>query len=203
MKKLILILMVGSLFAQNEEQANNHNKYQITASRTLESLAEDKKSERQIGGGLLTGLGLLCFIATGDSEANSILKVTGVIIGGIGILYLAIKSKAEKKYDSIQDIDNNDEKEGLAYHHLVYLSDEAKRNRQYSMAIFGALSAYSFLGQPIKEYETKYTYYGYERIETNSDLNLYNGLIYGVSAFYYYKVLSKEEKALENFKNQP
>jgi len=59
MKKLIFILMVGSLFAQEESQIIK-NKYQITASTTLENLAIDEKSERElIGGGLLTGSGVL------------------------------------------------------------------------------------------------------------------------------------------------
>ena len=62
------------------------------------------------------------------------------------------------------------------------------------MATFGALSAYSLIGGTIKRYE---------RIEKYSNSNLYGGIMYGVSALYYYKVLSKEEKALENFRNQP
>ena len=43
----------------------------------------------------------------------------------------------------------------------------------------------------------------YEWIEKNSDENLYGGLFNGALALYHYKVLSKEEKALENFRNQP
>ena len=35
------------------------------------------------------------------------------------------------------------------------------------------------------------------------DQNLYNGLFNGALAWYHYKVLSKEEKALENYRNQP
>ena len=194
--------MVGSLFGQKEGQLFNKNIYQITASTTLESLADDKKSERQISGGLLAGIGGLVFISSGDSETNSILTTTGTIIGGIGILIHAIKSKAEKKYDSIKDIDNDEEKEALAYNHLVYLSDKAKRNRQYSMAIYVALSAYYFFGQPIKEYELIYEFYDEYYGFKNSMLNLYNGMIYGGSTIYPW-VPSKAEQALENFKNQP
>ena len=68
---------------------------------TLESLAEDRESERKIGGGILAGLGLLFFINTGDKELNTGLRISGTIISGIGIAVLAIKSKAEKKYNKI------------------------------------------------------------------------------------------------------
>ena len=184
--------MVGSLFAQEENQIIK-NKYQITASTTLENLAIDKKSERQwIGGGLLAGSGVLFSIPV-DGDANRILKVAGVIVGGIGILNFRNKSKVEKKYDSIKEIDNQDEKEGLAYNHLVYLADEAKRGRQYAMVTFGAISEYSLLGGTTNQYtDAKY-----------EDQNLYNGLFNGALAWYHYKVLSKEEKALENYRNQP
>ena len=186
--------MIGSLFAQNTTSLADSNKYRISASTTLESLAIDKKSERQvIGGGLLAGSGVLFSIPV-DGDANRILKVAGVIVGGIGILVLLIKEKSEKKYDSIKDIDNKNEKEGLAYNHLVFLADEAKRDRLYSVATFGALSAYSLIGGTLKRYEW---------IEKNSDENLYGGLFNGALALYHYKVLSKEEKALENFRNQP
>jgi hypothetical protein len=178
-----------------DEQSINKYKYQITASTTMESLALNKKSERQLrSGGILAGSGFLFFIDTGSSISNNILKVAGVIGGGIGILYyLAIKSKAEKKYDIIKDIDNKDEKERLAYNHLVFLADEAKRNRQYKMVTFGAISAYSLLGGTINQYRQV----GFE------NKNLYNGLFNGTLALYHYKVLSKEEKALENYSNQP
>ena len=196
MKKLILILMVGSLFAQEESQIIKNN-YQITASITLENLGIDKKSERQRrGGGLLAGSGVLFSLPLFIPDLSNHLAVpiaSGVIVGGIGILHLIIKSKAEKKYHSIKGISNNDEREGLAYNHLVFLADEAKRNRQYSMATFGAISAYSFLGGTINQYR-------YEKFE---DKNLYNGLFNGALALYHYKVLSKEEKALENFRKQP
>ena len=124
MKKLIFILMVGSLFAQEESQIIK-NKYQITASTTLENLAIDKKSERQwIGGGLLAGSGVLfslpLLIPLGDHTAEQALIGSGVIVGGIGILHFIIKSKAEKKYHSIKGISNNDEREELAYNHLVF-----------------------------------------------------------------------------------
>jgi len=177
-----------------DKQSINKYKYQITASTTLESLALDKKSERQLrSGGILAVSGFLFFIDAGSSSSNNILKVVGVIGGGIGILYyLAIKSKAEKKYDSIKDIDNKDEKEGLAYNHLVFLADEAKRKRQYLMVTHGSIGAYSLLGGAINQYK-------HARFE---DKNLYNGLFNGALALYHYKVLSKEEKALENI-NQP
>ena len=198
MKKLILILMVGSLFAQNTTSLADSNKYRISASTTLESLAIDKKSERQvIGGGLLAGSGVLfslpLLINLGHHTAEQALIGSGVIVGGIGILVLLIKNKVEKKYDSIKDIDNQDEKEELAYNHLVYLADEAKRGRQYAMVTFGAISAYSLLGGAINQYK-------HARFE---DKNLYNGLFNGALALYHYKVLSKEEKALENYSNQP
>ena len=178
-----------------DEQSINKYKNQITASTTLESLALNKKSERQLkSGGILAVSGFLFFIDTGSSSSNNILKVVGVIGGGIGILYnLAIKSKAEKKYNSIKDIDNKDEKEGLAYNHLVFLADEAKRKRQYLMVTHGSISAYSLLGGAINQYK-------HARFE---DKNLYNGLFNGALALYHYKVLSKEEKALENYSNQP
>ena len=190
--------MVGSLFAQEESQIIK-NKYQITASTTLENLAIDKKSEQKfIGGVLLAGSGVLfslpLIIPFGDSTPVLALGASGVIVGGIGIFLRFIhKSKVEKKYDSIKDIDNQDEKEGLAYNHLVYLADEAKRGRQYAMVTFGAISAYSFLGGTTNQYtDAKY-----------EDQNLYNGLFNGALALYHYKVLSKEEKALENYRNQP
>ena len=189
--------MVGSLFAKEESQIIK-NKYQITASTTLENLAIDKKSERQsIGGGLLAGSGVLfslpLLIPLGDHTAEQALIGSGVIVGGIGILVLLIKDKVEKKYDSIKDIDNQDEKEGLAYNHLVYLADEAKRGRQYRIVTFGVISAYSLLGGTTNQYtDAKY-----------DDKNLYNGLFNGALAWYNYKVLSKEEKALENYRNQP
>ena len=196
MKKLILILMVGSLFAQEESQIIKNN-YQITASITLENLGIDKKSKRQRrGGGLLAGSGVLFSLPLFIPDLSNHLAVpiaSGVIVGGIGILHLIIKSKAEKKYHSIKGISNNDEREGLAYNHLVFLADEAKRNRQYSMATFGAISAYSLLGGTINQY----------RHAGFVDKNLYNGLFNGALALYHYKVLSKEEKALENFRNQP
>ncbi len=196
MKKLILILMVGSLFAQEESQIIKNN-YQITASITLENLGIDKKSERQRrGGGLLAGSGVLFSLPLFIPDLSNHLAVpiaSGVIVGGIGILHLIIKSKAEKKYHSIKGISNNDEREGLAYNHLVFLADEAKRNRQYSMATFGAISAYSLLGGTINQYRQV----GFE------NKNLYNGVFNGALALYHYKVLSKEEKALENFRNQP
>ena len=111
----------------------------------------------------------------------------------INLIHFIIKSKAEKKYHSIKGISNNDEREGLAYNHLVFLADEAKRGRQYAMVTFGALSAYSLLGGTTNQYtDAKY-----------NNQNLYNGLFNGALAWYHYKVLSKEEKALENFKNQP
>jgi len=180
-----------------DEQSINKYKYQITASTTLESLALDKKSERQLkSGGILAVSGFLFFIDTGSSSSNNILKVVGVIGSGIGILYnLAIKSKAEKKYNSIKDIDNKDEKEGLAYNHLVFLADEAKRNRQYKMVTHGAISAYSLINGTEKRDE-----WG-DELRSNS--SLYNGLLNGALAWYHYKVLSKEEKALENYSNQP
>ena len=62
------------------------------------------------------------------------------------------------------------------------------------MATLGALSAYSLIGGTLKRYE---------RIEEYSNSNLYGGLFNGALALYHYKVLSKEEKALENFRNQP
>ena len=153
-----------------DEQSINKYKYQITASTTLESLALDKKSERQLkSGGILAVSGFLFFIDTGSSSSNNILKVVGVIGSGIGILYnLAIKSKAEKKYNSIKDIDNKDEKEGLAYNHLVFLADEAKRNRQYKMVTHGAISAYSLINGTEKRDE-----WG-DELRSNS--SLYNGL---------------------------
>ena len=180
-----------------DEQSINKYKYQITASTTLESLALYKKSERQLrSGGILAVSGFLFFIDTGSSSSNNILKVVGVIGSGIGILYnLAIKSKAEKKYNSIKDIDNKDEKEGLAYNHLVFLADEAKRNRQYKMVTHGAISAYSLINGTEKRDE-----WG-DELRSNS--SLYNGLLNGALAWYHYKVLSKEEKALENYSNQP
>ena len=180
-----------------DEQSINKYKYQITASTTLESLALGKKSERQLkSGGILAVSGFLFFIDTGSSSSNNILKVVGVIGSGIGILYnLAIKSKAEKKYNSIKDIDNKDEKEGLAYNHLVFLADEAKRNRQYKMVTHGAISAYSLINGTEKRDE-----WG-DELRSNS--SLYNGLLNGALAWYHYKVLSKEEKALENYSNQP
>ena len=180
-----------------DEQSINKYKYQITASTTLESLALYKKSERQLrSGGILAGSGFLFFIDTGSSSSNNILKVVGVIGSGIGILYnLAIKSKAEKKYNSIKDIDNKDEKEGLAYNHLVFLADEAKRNRQYKMVTHGAISAYLLINGTEKRDE-----WG-DELRSNS--SLYNGLLNGALAWYHYKVLSKEEKVLENYRNQP
>jgi len=196
MKKLILILMVGSLFAQNTISLVDSNKYRISASTTLESLAEDRESERKIGGGILAGLGLLFFINTGDEELNTGLRISGTIISGIGIAVLAIKSKAEKKYNKIKDIDDKEEREALSYNHLVYLSDEAKRMRKYGIAINSALSAYYIFGQPNWGYpdNREYSY--------NKDMNLLYGLIYGVSAFNGYTQLSKEEKALDNYLNQ-
>ena len=192
--------MVGGLLAQEESQIIK-NKYQITASTTLENLAIDKKSEQKfIGGVLLAGSGVLFSLSALPLFIPGVEFVTvvsvggGVIVGGIGIFLRFIhKSKVEKKYDSIKDIDNQDEKEELAYNHLVYLADEAKRGRQYAMVTFGAISAYSLLGGTTNQY-TDATY---------EDQNLYNGLFNGALALYHYKVLSKEEKALENFKNQP
>ena len=181
-----------------DKQSINKYKYQITASTTLKNLAIDKKSERKfIGGGLLAGSGVLfslpLLINLGHHTAEQALIGSGVIVGGIGILVLLIKDKVEKKYDSIKDIDNQDEKEELAYNHLVYLADEAKRGRQYAMVTFGALSAYSLLGGTTNQYtDAKY-----------NNQNLYNGLFNGALAWYHYKVLSKEEKALENYSNQP
>ena len=201
MKKLIFILMVGGLLAQEESQIIK-NKYQITASTTLENLAIDEKSERElIGGGLLAGSGVLfslpLIIPFGDPAPVLALGVSGVIVGGIGILLrFIIKSKVEKKYDSIKDIDNEDEKEELAYNHLVYLADKAKRERQYKIATYGAISAYSFIdGTVIRRDEW--------RNEKNSASPLYSGLLNGTLALYHYKVLSKEEQALENFRTQP
>ena len=191
--------MIGSLFAQNTTSLADSNEYRISASTTLESLAIDKKSEQKfIGGVLLAGSGVLfslpLIIPFGDSTPVLALGASGVIVGGIGIFLRFIhKSKVEKKYDSIKDIDNQDEKEGLAYNHLVYLADEAKRGRQYAMVTFGAISAYSLLGGTTNQYtDAKY-----------EDQNLYNGLFNGALAWYHYKVLSKEEKALENYRNQP
>ena len=181
-----------------DKQSINKYKYQITASTTLKNLAIDKKSERKfIGGGLLAGSGVLfslpLLINLGHHTAEQALIGSGVIVGGIGILVLLIKDKVEKKYDSIKDIDNQDEKEELAYNHLVYLADKAKRERQYLMATHGAISAYSLLGGTTNQYtDAKY-----------EDQNLYNGLFNGALAWYHYKVLSKEEKALENYRNQP
>ena len=191
--------MVGSLFAQEENQIIK-NKYQITASTTLENLAIDKKSERQwIGGGLLAGSGVLfslpLLINLGHHTAEQALIGSGVIVGGIGILVLLIKDKVEKKYDSIKDIDNQDEKEELAYNHLVYLADKAKRERQYKIATYGAISAYSFFDGTVKR--DKWIN------EENGGSPIYSGLFNGALALYHYKVLSKEEKALENFRNQP
>ena len=185
--------MVGSLFAQEENQIIK-NKYQITASTTLENLAIDEKSERElIGGVLLTGSGVLFSLPLFIPGDLTGVPVAGVIVGGIGILVLLIKDKVEKKYDSIKDIDNQDEKEELAYNHLVYLADEAKRGRQYRIVTFGVISAYSLLGGTTNQYtDAKY-----------EDKNLYNGLFNGALAWYHYKVLSKEEKALENYRNQP
>ena len=199
MKKLILILMVGSLFAQEESQIIKNN-YQITASITLENLGIDKKSERQRkGGGLLAGSGVLFSLPLFIPDLSNHLAVpiaSGVIVGGIGILHFIIKSKAEKKYHSIKGISNNDEREELAYNHLVYLADKAKRERQYKIATYGAISAYSFMdGTVIRRDEW--------RNEVNSASPLYSGLLNGALAWYHYKVLSKEEKALENFRNQP
>ena len=198
MKKLIFILMVGSLFAQEESQIIKNN-YQITASITLENLGIDKKSERQRrGGGLLAGSGVLFSLPLFIPDLSNHLAVpiaSGVIVGGIGILHLIIKSKAEKKYHSIKGISNNDEREGLAYNHLVFLADEAKRNRQYKMVTHGAISAYSLINGTEKRDE-----WG-DELRSNS--SLYNGLLNGALAWYHYKVLSKEEKALENYSNQP
>ena len=198
MKKLILILMVGSLFAQEESQIIKNN-YQITASISLENLGIDKKSERQRrGGGLLAGSGVLFSLPLFIPDLSNHLAVpiaSGVIVGGIGILHLIIKSKAEKKYHSIKGISNNDEREGLAYNHLVFLADEAKRNRQYKMVTHGAISAYSLINGTEKRDE-----WG-DELRSNS--SLYNGLLNGALAWYHYKVLSKEEKALENYSNQP
>ena len=188
--------MIGSLLSQEEGQANNQYKYKITASTTLESLAEDRESERKIGGGILAGLGLLFFIDAGDKEINTGLRISGTIISGIGIAVLAIKSKAEKKYNKIKDIDDKEEREALSYNHLVYLSDEAKRLRKYGIAINSALSAYYFFGQPNGGYPDNRKY------SHNKDMNLLYGLIYGVSAFNGYTQLSKEEKALDNYLNQ-
>ena len=79
MKKLLLILMVSSLFPQEGKQSINKYKYHITASTTLESLALDKRLERQKkGGGVLTVSGLLFFIDIGPStivgEGNRIVS---------------------------------------------------------------------------------------------------------------------------------
>ena len=183
-----------------DKQSIDKYKYQITASATLESLANDRKSGRKfIGGVLLAGSGVLFSLSALPLFIPGVEFVTvvsvggGVIVGGIGILNFRNKSKVEKKYDSIKEIDNQDEKEGLAYNHLVYLADEAKRGRQYAMVTFGAISAYSLLGGTTNQYtDAKY-----------EDQNLYNGLLNGALALYHYKVLSKEEKVLENYRNQP
>ena len=192
--------MIGSLFAQNTTSLADSNKYRISASTTLESLAIDKKSERQwIGGGLLAGSGVLfslpLLINLGHHTAEQALIGSGVIVGGIGILVLLIKDKVEKKYDSIKDIDNQDEKEELAYNHLVYLADKAKRERQYKIATYGAISAYSLIDGTVKRDKWMN--------EENSGSPIYSELFNGVLALYHYKILSKEEKALENVKNQP
>ena len=187
--------MVGGLLAQEESQIIK-NKYQITASTTLENLAIDEKSERElIGGVLLTGSGVLFSLPLFIPGDLTGVPVAGVIVGGIGILVLLIKDKVEKQYDSIKDIDNEDEKEELAYNHLVYLADKAKRERQYKIATHGAISAYSLIHGTEKRDEW--------RNEQNSNSSLYNGLLNGAIALYHYKVLSKEEKALENFRIQP
>ena len=61
MKKLIFILMVGGLLAQEESQIIK-NKYQITASTTLENLAIDKKSEQKFIGGVIIFCGCVGII---------------------------------------------------------------------------------------------------------------------------------------------
>ena len=98
MKKLLLILMVGSFFSQEENQIIE-NQYQITASTTLENLAIDKKSEQKfIGGVLLAGSGALFSLSALPLFIKGIEFVTvvsvagGVIVGGIGILNFRNKS---------------------------------------------------------------------------------------------------------------
>ncbi len=183
--------MFGLLLAFTS--AVSASEYEARPSATLKSLAEDSKSSRKLGGGLIMGLGALTTgVLLSNDSGNTEAFFAGGLIAGFGALPFFIESRPERAWNSVQNAANPEERENLAYSSLVDLADQSRYARLWGATFNIALAAY-FLSQ---SEERIYNSNGYTEYDYTP-----SAIIHGVWGAYSLIVPSRTERAVKRFQS--
>lgn len=162
----------------------------LSAESFVSTLAHDERKDRKIGGGVLTGMGLL-FIglgaATDNNDAQGALLICGGITAGIGLYVLAVPSYIESEYERIIRIKDPREREEVSYSVLTHVANKARVERLSGAVMSGALCLYCLVAGP------DYLYY-------NDNNHTYNALVLGAISIFSFLVESPAEKMLKEYK---
>jgi hypothetical protein len=171
MKKLVifLILFIISIPAVAKDKSLFTENFSLINRSEAESLAEsylrrlEKSNEKSrktwgyvglVGGGICLGLGAAALSAAEKTDVwegfwialGGAALITGGIVGvGSGILFLAIKSSAEKEYDAVLRITDAAQRERASHKALSSLAARSRLKRMITSGVFAALAVYSFV----------------------------------------------------------
>jgi len=188
---IIMFLCFCLLLTAGPVMASYPNQTSLSAEYLLSNLAREKKTDRLIGGVVLTatgiGTGALFSMVKADEDLTEedakYIRGFGYIMAGIitgtGIITLAIPSEAENHYADVMKINDPVKKEEAAYNSLVFLADRAKTDRLIA-GVIDAAGALYFL-------------------TSNSYYYTYCALIFAGSAVANLGIKSVEEKMLERY----
>lgn len=161
-----------------------------SAESFVSTLAHSEKINRKIGGGVLTGTGLL-FIAFGASTnrhseyVSEFFYITGTISTGVGVYLLAVPGYAESEYERIIRIRDPLEREQVSYTVLTHIANKAKVERLAGAISSAALCLYYLMAEP--QYNDKNYFH-------------YNALFFAGTSAYSFLVESPAERMLKDYR---
>lgn len=181
----------------------------------LARLAKKAKSDREILGGVLLGLGAVTsgigLVVANASKENFdktvgyIVTGTGLFLGVSGGIALLIKHPAEKEYTKVCSMDTltikaRRKREYIASIALENLSARAKNMRITNAVLSFAMALGMFVIRPYKETYIEYDKYGWPHLAyRDSPLNAYNALIFTANGVLSLMLESEEERAFKRY----
>jgi hypothetical protein len=160
-----------------------------SAESFVSTLAQDERKSRKIGGGILTGTGLLFILASTNTDYNSSASLTaGIILTGVGLYTFIVPGYVESEYNRIRKIGDPGERDEVAYTVLTHVANKAKVERLSSAISSAVFCLYNLTFRPslFNESDSKYYYY--------------NALVFGALSAYYFLVESPAERMLKEYK---
>ncbi|NLY88827.1 MAG: hypothetical protein GX085_04315 [Firmicutes bacterium] len=157
-----------------------------SAESFIATLAQDEKKARKIGGGILTGAGLLFILGSAHADYNkSAPLVGGIILTGFGLFALTVPGYVEAEYKRIMKTEDPQAREEAAYTVLMHTATKAKLERISSAISNAALCFYYFTKSNDRQMK---------------DFYQYSALLFGSLSAYYFLVESPAERMLKEYK---